>query len=324
MPVNERINPFARPAKAAAAATVARSNAPAEAHAPTPAAAGGPTNRHLTLLEKAQAARDRQKGAAPAPTASAPTPVMQGGGSPRRAGFGSFKVAPSHAADELEDAPPVSERRAPAHAPAPAVAPIGGFGRFAANAQRRAPGRLPPDPDWADDETPPGSMFTRSEWQAARREGEDANGGKPIYLVEIRNAGQSAFLTLPAQPAPVVKKTRGPKGQVIEEVVPPSEEERRGCFDGTIGFIIDGCLLLAPSADTTHPECASHSSMKFSTPTFGVMEYRVARPRAHMSTERAIFSTTRMTQPYPLVEPPYEPMSDADWNAEHERERQRG
>jgi hypothetical protein len=212
-------------------------------------------------------------------------------------------------------APPAKDART-------AGAPGGnsGFSRFSVGGAPQVAGRVHPDPAWVDDETPPGSMFSREEWVEARRQGEQANGGRPVFLLEMRNAGQAAFMSLPAPPKPQIRTVRGPGGTLLEKLVPPAEEELRGSFNGTIGLLIDGCLLLAPSASTSHPEAASHSSVRFSTASMGVQEYRLARPRAHMATERAIFSTTRMTQPLELEEPAWEPQTD-ECNEAYPRER---
>jgi hypothetical protein len=294
--------------------------AAAPAPAGSTASSGKPElTRAQTLLNTAQAARDRQSQAA---RAAAESPAAAGA-PPRKRGFASFKVDADQVSDVADEqdglrgssarVPAPTSPPTPARASPPADAATrtaGAFGRFVGDGKR-----LPPDPDWADETIPPGSLFTREQWEAARREGEALNKGKPIYLVEIRNAGETAFLTLPAAPTGSFKKVFGPKGKSREEWVAPTDEELAGSFNSLMGQMIDGCLLLAPSAGTTHPVAASRSSVKFSTPSMGTVEYRIARPPEHMNTPKAIFATTRSTAPYPLVEPPWETRSDEEWNA---------
>jgi hypothetical protein len=204
--------------------------------------------------------------------------------------------------------------------PRPERAAAGAFGRFGppyspgAASGRRAAAAAPGE-DWPDDETPPGSCYSHDEWLAARREGEVANGGRPVILIEVRNGGQSAFLTLPAAPLPQRGRVRGAGGQLQEELVPPSPEELAGCFDPTLGDMMDGCLLLAPSAQTSHPQAAC-STMLFETEFFGAWTYRLARPRAHMETHRCVYATMKMLTPYPLLP---RPATDADDVADEDR-----
>lgn len=320
-------SPFSQYKAGKQGAMPANANAPASTRiapqSPTGAAAQSETSRSIELLQKAQSARDRQA----RPVQPSPRTPAAAGAAPRKGGFGSFKVDASQLVepgDPSDSGRPAAQRNAATSRNQSSSLAGHASGQTGSGFNRVAPGRpgnrLPPDPVWRDDETPPGSMFSREEWAAARRQGEAINDGKPVYLVEIRNAGENAFLTLPAPPEATMKKVPGPKGKVVEQLVPPTEAEIARCFNATMGYLIDGCLLLAPSASTTHPAAASHSSVKFSTETLGVVEYRISRPAAHMDTPRAIFATTRMTAPFPLNEPKWDRLSDEEWNAIHHQQ----
>lgn len=148
------------------------------------------------------------------------------------------------------------------------------------------------EPDWPDKNTPPGSKFSATEWADARREAELQAGG-PVYLVEIRNRAQSALLVLPRVPAPqVVKKMVG--GKLVSEEQPLTDEQWAQGLDPLIGDLVDGCLLLSPSATTSHPRSVRELTFQSHDPAFGdrrhpgELVYRIARPAIHSEQPRLI------------------------------------
>lgn len=129
-----------------------------------------------------------------------------------------------------------------------------------------------PDPAWPHPEIPAGSAYSPQEWAAARAQGN-------VHVWEIRNAGESALMCVDRLPPPRVER-QVVGGKVVETEVPYTDEEIAQGFDPMLAAVLDGCLVLAPSATTTHPNAAK-GEINFSRVDEhlpGPFQYRLVRP----------------------------------------------
>lgn len=138
--------------------------------------------------------------------------------------------------------------------------------------------RIGDDPPWACDQIPAGSHYTLQEWNQARALGNNT-------VIEVRNAGQGALITIPKCPEGVTTKVRK-NGVLTEEYVAPAAKDLAGKLNPLFSHVWDGCLILAPSAQTSHPASIS-GVLQFNTndKDFGNMPYRIVRPEAHRHIE---------------------------------------
>lgn len=136
------------------------------------------------------------------------------------------------------------------------------------------------DPKWLYSDTPAGSNYSPEEWLNAKGQGEN-------YVFEVRNKGESVLLRLPKRPQAVVTRNYSDKKSATytESVVAISPESAQGTLSPLIGMTWDGCLLLAPSATTTHPGSIS-GEMIFKTVDKDMpeMAYRIVRPESQRET----------------------------------------
>lgn len=155
------------------------------------------------------------------------------------------------------------------------------------NLGERAQGKTPKtprdktiDPPWDCADIPAGSNYTLQQWTDARASG--------LFTVfEVRNGGESVLLTLPKRPqGTTTRVVRDRKlATFTETITPPTEEECKGTLDPYFATTCDGCLLLAPSAVTTHPGAIS-GELEFRTgdAALKTMAYRIVRPESHRET----------------------------------------
>lgn len=129
-----------------------------------------------------------------------------------------------------------------------------------------------PDPPWPHPDLPAGSAYSPEEWAAARAQGN-------VHVWEIRNAGESALMCVERLPPPRVER-QVVDGKVVETEIPYTDEEIAQGFDPMLAAVLDGCLVLAPSATTTHPNAAK-GEINFSRVDEhlpGPFLYRLVRP----------------------------------------------
>lgn len=109
--------------------------------------------------------------------------------------------------------------------------------------------------EWDQPTIPAGSKYSVQEWLAASE-----NGTKLVF--EVRNAGQSALICLPMAPKGAQKATPGTLHPLFVDT-------------------FNGCLLLAPSATTSHPGAISGEMVhRTGNKEFGEMTYRIVRPES--------------------------------------------
>lgn len=128
------------------------------------------------------------------------------------------------------------------------------------------------DPPWPHPEIPAGSAYSPQEWAAARAQGD-------VHVWEIRNAGESALMCVDRLPPPRIER-QVVGGKVVETELPYTDEEIAQGFDPMLAAVLDGCLVLAPSATTTHPNAAK-GEINFSRVDEhlpGPFLYRLVRP----------------------------------------------
>ena len=152
--------------------------------------------------------------------------------------------------------------------------------------ERRGSAATGEDPPWPDERVPAGSNYGYEEWEDARRKEADRIG-RPVYLVEVRNAAQSTLIALPA-PYPTSGQHRVVEGKPSRAaVIDPREDGNH--FDPFVGELLDGCLLLAPSATTSHPrEPSRPCSFATGEEALGKMKYRVVRPRVQRRADHPL------------------------------------
>jgi len=189
------------------------------------------------------------------------------------------------------------EDSGPATAPVAAAAPKGAFADLARRSGERRrqldaqeAARVAPaarqaehDPEWQWPELPAGSAYSMEEWAAARAQGD-------VYVWEVRNAGECALI-MADRPPPQRTRRVIAGGKPVDELVPYTEADLEACLDPVYGMVLDGCLLLAPSAKTTHPG-AVNGVIEFSgedSVTCGPYKYRLVRPQAQRETQPFLF-----------------------------------
>lgn len=206
------------------------------------------------------------------------------------------------------------------------------------NAGERAQGQAPNtprlktiDPPWDCADIPAGSSYSLQQWADAR-----ASGRYTVF--EVRNGAESVLLTLPKRPQGTTTRVVKDKklATFVEKVTPPTEEECKGTLDPLFAMTWDGCLLLAPSAVTTHPGAIS-GELEFRTGDDALksMTYRIVRPESHRETLpwlyglKGYFESGAVGNPDPhVVDRPVADSNEAspeiDPEPEHSVERDRG
>jgi len=146
-------------------------------------------------------------------------------------------------------------------------------------AARAIGARAEPDPPWEYPELPAGSLCSPQEWADARA----IDPGHCVF--EFRNGGQSALLTVPRAPLGVVQRQIHDK-KVSDVYVPPNPQDLQGKLSWLFAAMWDGCLILSPSATTTHPGAiAGEICVSTGDPVLGDMTYRIVRPASHKDNE---------------------------------------
>lgn len=168
-------------------------------------------------------------------------------------------------------------------APAAAARPTNPYADLARkSAQRRAVGHAlrnrpaQADPQWDDDTIPAGSNYTAQEWADART--------PDVWVFEVRNAGQSCLMAVDKPPRPRQSRSVA-SGKVVPVLEPVPDHLLDATLPAELGSLWDGCMLLAPSATTSHPGAVSGwITMRTGHEVFGDMLYRLVRPESHRST----------------------------------------
>lgn len=144
----------------------------------------------------------------------------------------------------------------------------------------------PRDPPWPEADLPAGSAYSAQEWQAARGLGN-------VWVFEVRNAGQGCLMAVDKPPAPRISR-RLENGRMVSVVEPVPDSVRDATLPEAIGDLWDGCLLLAPTARTSHPGAITgRISVISSHEVFGEQVYRVVRPEAHRQTKPPYYFTVK-------------------------------
>lgn len=273
---------------------------------PVASRVGSPFDRPIHSVQPLLApAAQPARSTSPTPSATAPVAANPAGanppGAPKASPFAA-PVRPPAATDPVSANPFSSQMAARAAARIAEEAEVRERKAQMAGAQPGGRGSDRPtearperarDPVWDCDDTPPGSAFSLQEWQQARVDAEGQAGG-PVVLIEIRNRAQSAFISVLREPQLKAAMKMHPtlKKMVLMPVIPPGGvgSPPPGAFDATLSDMLDGCLLLAPSASTAYPRSVT-GKIKFDShdKVFGEMLYRVVRPEAQKLTDQSIY-----------------------------------
>jgi hypothetical protein len=272
---------------------------------PTPGVSTGPLNRNSSFVRPAQAG-DRATGSAinrppafgvkyqpsaPGAVSRPPPASPPGAATPKTNSFSA--LAQRTSPERKPSTPTVEELRAQSLRNKIS-------GEVFTPKNQVAPAVVKKDPPWSDVNIPAGSHYSAQEWAAARGEANNV-------VFEIRNAGQGMLMSLKrtpkgsttrvydAAPAKPSKPAKGQKSAPVvlgykDEYTPPTSEEMQGCLNPLFESTWDGCLLLAPSAKTSHPESISSSmEMINDDPVFKGQVYRIVRPESQRSTVPWLF-----------------------------------